>query len=447
MAACTDAADKFDGRRLKALTGDPSKFSQYIDSKFKKLNGSGTGSLTAEELQPAIAEWGSLLGLPPMGSSADTDQIYKEITGQYLDASKRSGQVDRDTFGVVTRDILLGISDSLEANPISIDTIDGSQLRYILAPEQKAEFQLMADRAYEAINTQVIDQQSVTDTAEVSEQAPAASQNAMGGNLEIGGAKALALALKQHLTIEEGVPPASSQKVEALIDRAIQSVAGEQQNGQRLSKDEFTDHLRAALERLAEGLQTAPVTVAHTEKDVKGEKIKPLMGDKEGFSRAVHQIFEEHSQNGKVPHSDFWTAFDRIAGLAGLPPLGANEKMDKVYDTIIGDREASPGAYATEEELATHLEEALFLVGARLTAEPISVKVAQVVGDPNDVSSQSAQREQQVGGGVTGGQMAGRERPVGDVPGDVIQSQEQELQMARGPAMVGVRGVPVAASY
>lgn len=117
--------------------------------------------------------------------------------------------------------------------------------------------------------------------------------------------------------------------------------------------------------------------------------------------------------------------------------------MDKVYDTIIGDREASPGAYNSEEELKTHLEEALFLVGARLTAEPISVKVAQVVGDPNDVTSQSAQREQQVGGGLTGGQMAGEERPVGGAPSDVMQSQEQEMQMARGPAMVGVRGVPV----
>jgi hypothetical protein len=221
-------------------------------------------------------------------------------------------------------------------------------------------------------------------------------------------------------------------------------VAGEQQKGQRLSKDEFTEHLRAALERLAEGLQTNPVTVAHTEKEVKGEMIKPLMGDKDGFARAVHQIFEERSRDGKVPHADFWTAFDRVAALAGLPPLGANEKIDKVYDTIIGDREASPGAYNNEEELKTHLEEALFLVGARLTAEPVSVKVAQVVGDPNDVSSQSAQREQQVGGEVTGEQLAAEERPVGGAPGDAIQSQEQQLQMERGPAMVGVRGVPVA---
>lgn len=78
MATSADApqaADTFDGRRLKALTGDPSKFKQYIDSKFEKLNGSGTGSLTAEELQPAIAEWGSLLGLPPMHSSAETDEV------------------------------------------------------------------------------------------------------------------------------------------------------------------------------------------------------------------------------------------------------------------------------------------------------------------------------------------------------------------------------------
>lgn len=68
---------------------------------------------------------------------------------------------------------------------------------------------------------------------------------------------------------------------------------------------------------------------------MKGEKIKPLMADKEGFSRAVHQIFEEHSQNGKVPHSDFWTAFDRVAGIAGLPPLGANEKVRSARSLVI----------------------------------------------------------------------------------------------------------------
>jgi hypothetical protein len=34
-------------------------------------------------------------------------QMYSEITSQYLDASKKSGKVDRSTFEVVTRDILL----------------------------------------------------------------------------------------------------------------------------------------------------------------------------------------------------------------------------------------------------------------------------------------------------------------------------------------------------
>jgi hypothetical protein len=69
------ASDRFDGRRLKALTGDPSKFKQYIDTKFEKLDVSKSGSLSAEELKPAVAEWGSLLGLPPMGSSSETDQV------------------------------------------------------------------------------------------------------------------------------------------------------------------------------------------------------------------------------------------------------------------------------------------------------------------------------------------------------------------------------------
>jgi hypothetical protein len=63
---------------------------------------------------------------------------------------------------------------------------------------------------------------------------------------------------------------------------------------------------------------------------VKGQKIKPLMEDQEAFSRVVHQIFEEYSVDGKMPRSEFWTAFDRVGAQAGLPPLGASDKVGGV---------------------------------------------------------------------------------------------------------------------
>jgi hypothetical protein len=56
--------------------------------------------------------------------------------------------------------------------------------------------------------------------------------------------------------------PCSAQ-VEALIDRAVSTVVS--QGGQQLTKDDFTEQLRAALAKLAEGLQASPLTVAHTE--------------------------------------------------------------------------------------------------------------------------------------------------------------------------------------
>jgi hypothetical protein len=278
-----------------------------------------------------------------------------------------------------------------------------------LAPERKAEFQLLADRAYEAINTGLTEERNagVVQGTKSEGDAPAASEKAMDGRLGLSATEAVGLALKKHLTIEEGVPPASSQKVEALIDRAVSTVVS--QGGQQLTKEDFTEQLRAALAKLAEGLQASPLTVAHTETDVKGQKIKPLMEDQEAFSRVVHQLFEEYSVDGKMPRSEFWTAFDRVGAQAGLPPLGASDKMDNVYDTIIGDREAAPGAF-TEPELRTHLQEALFLVGAKLTADPVILKVAQVVGDENDATSATAQKEQKVG--VPGRNGA----PVGGAP-------------------------------
>lgn len=54
-----------------------------------------------------------------------------------------------------------------------------------------------------------------------------------------------------------------SAQVEALIDRAVSTVVS--QEGQQLTKEDFTEQLRAALAKLAEGLQASPLTVAHTE--------------------------------------------------------------------------------------------------------------------------------------------------------------------------------------
>jgi hypothetical protein len=131
--------------------------------------------------------------------------------------------------------------------------------------------------------------------------------------------------------------------------------------------------------------------------------------------------------------------------------------MDNVYDTIIGDREAAPGAF-TEPELRTHLQEALFLVGAKLTADPVILKVAQVVGDENDATSATAQKEQQVGvpdqngtpvGDAPGsateqdvGVLSQNEAPVGGAPGVGSQWGQQGIQRGEVPMTAVQQGVP-----
>lgn len=126
--------------------------------------------------------------------------------------------------------------------------------------------------------------------------------------------------------------------------------------------------------------------------------------------------------------------------------------MDNVYDTIIGDREAAPGAF-TEPELRTHLQEALFLVGAKLTADPVILKVAQVVGDENDATSATAQKEQKVGvpgrngAPVGGAPRSATEQDVGvlsqnEAPGVGSQWGQQGIQRGEVPTTAVQQGVP-----
>jgi len=68
-----------DGKALKKFVGDDQLWTKFIDERFAKLDKSHTGKLTHSDLEPAIAGVGKALGLPPMGSSPETDHIYTEV--------------------------------------------------------------------------------------------------------------------------------------------------------------------------------------------------------------------------------------------------------------------------------------------------------------------------------------------------------------------------------
>lgn len=68
-----------DGKSLKQFVENDQTWSKFVNERFAMLNKSHTGKLTHTELEPAIAGVGSALGLPPLGTDAETDHIYTEV--------------------------------------------------------------------------------------------------------------------------------------------------------------------------------------------------------------------------------------------------------------------------------------------------------------------------------------------------------------------------------
>lgn len=68
-----------DGSDIMELVENKEVFSNFIDHKFQELDRDNDGHLSVKELQPAVADLGAALGLPPQGSSSDSDHIYSEV--------------------------------------------------------------------------------------------------------------------------------------------------------------------------------------------------------------------------------------------------------------------------------------------------------------------------------------------------------------------------------
>ncbi|KAJ6409868.1 hypothetical protein OIU84_009370 [Salix udensis] len=69
-----------DGSDIMELVGNEKVFGSYIDHKFQELDRDRDGKLSLKELEPAVADIGSALGLPAQGSSPDSDHLYTEVS-------------------------------------------------------------------------------------------------------------------------------------------------------------------------------------------------------------------------------------------------------------------------------------------------------------------------------------------------------------------------------
>ncbi|KAF2322624.1 hypothetical protein GH714_025075 [Hevea brasiliensis] len=132
-------------------------FSSFVHHKFQELDRDGDGKLSVKELQPAVADIGSALGLPAQGSSPDSDHIYSEVLNEFTHGKQKVSQTE---FKEVLSDILLGMAAGLKRDPIVILRMDGEDLsEFINGPSYEAEMVMsnIVEPALESCTVQDLD--------------------------------------------------------------------------------------------------------------------------------------------------------------------------------------------------------------------------------------------------------------------------------------------------
>jgi len=334
-----------DGKSLKAFVENDESWTTFVNQKFAALDKSHTGKLTRKELQPAIAAVGNALGLPPMGESAETDHIYDEMFSEF---GNGGDGITKEVFGRVMRDILLGLGDGLERDPVAISTLDGTRLQQYA---ESAEFEVEAVTAFSQLDAD------------------------MNGSLK---ASAIKTAM-QRISVEQGMPPQTDASVSGQIQRAF-TMAGIH-GDQSFNQTEFVDVYRKAVLALAQCLREKPLTVAYSEKIFDGSSITALLKDKPALDAALSEAWQAipKSSVGSVPKPYLRVGLDVFAPYAGLPPIGAVEEMDNVVNEAFQVIDADTGGNVDRPEFDKCLLEVLGSIMLQLQGKPIGIKSSGVV--------------------------------------------------------------------
>ncbi|KAG0504941.1 hypothetical protein M758_N007000 [Ceratodon purpureus] len=287
-----------DGKSLKQFVENDQLWAKFVDERFAKLDKGHTGKLTHTDLEPAISGVGKALGLPPMGNDPETDHIYSEMFSEFGPGGEG---VTKETFSIVMRDILLGLGDGLEREPVAISPLNGSELEsWVRSPQ----FDIEAAAAFGALDTD-------------------SSGQVKAGNIK----KAM-----RRLSVDQGMPPQTDVAVSKNIDRAMQEAGINAEQG--LGQLEFADAYRKVALAVAMYMREKPMTVAHTEKVFDGTSISNLLKDKHALDLALDLAWEimPKTGNGSAPKSYLRIGLDTLAPFAGLPPVGAVPEMDNIVN-------------------------------------------------------------------------------------------------------------------
>ncbi|GMH02994.1 hypothetical protein Nepgr_004833 [Nepenthes gracilis] len=340
-----------DGSDIMKLVGNEEAFSNFVDHKFKELDFDHDGKLSVSELQPVVADIGVALGLPPKGTSSESDHIYSEFLDEFTHGEE--GKVSKTEFKEVLSDILLGMATGLKRDPIVILRIDGEDLQ-------------------EFINSPSFETEMVSIFSGV-ESPDATLRDLITKALE-------------KLTVDQGLPPTSDSWVMSqIVEPALLSCTANQSEEQpAISQETFLKEFKKTAENIVVRLQEQPVIVAHSENTFDGSGIRRLLGNKFELEKALNTATEAVPQDrhGKMCKEYLRVALDSVAPSAGLPPYGALEEMDKVTNDVFKMVDADDGKLVKEEEFKKLLAEILGSIMLQLEGNPISVSSNSVVQEP-----------------------------------------------------------------
>ncbi|XP_052194001.1 uncharacterized protein LOC127802310 [Diospyros lotus] len=339
-----------DGSDIIALVRNEQVFSNFVDHKFHELDGDGDGKLSVKELQPAVADIGAALGLPPQGSSAHSDHIYSQVLSEFTHGTAE--RVSKAEFRKVLSDILLGMAAGLKCDPVLILRVDGQDLCHF-------------------IHSSAFEPEMVSIFSEI-EPLP-------GGTLKHTIVRAF-----QKLSLHHIMPPASDSWVMSnVIEAALRSCDGDYDR-QDISQDSFLAAFMKAAEMAVQSLNERPVMVAHSEKTFNGDGIKRLLSNKIELDKTLQIALKSvpKDRHRKMSKEYLRVALDTVAPAAGLPPLGAVDQMDKIMAEALKMLDADDGKAVKEGEFGKILTEILGSIMLQLEGNPISVSTDSVVHQP-----------------------------------------------------------------
>ncbi|CAK9315963.1 unnamed protein product [Citrullus colocynthis] len=344
-----------DGSEIMELVANNQVFSSFVDHKFHELDTDKDGKLSLKELHPAVADIGAALGLPPQGTSLDSDNIYSEVLNEFTHGSK--DKVSKTEFKEVLSDILLGMAAGLKRDPIVILRIDGEDL-------------------LEFINSPAYEPEMIATFSQI---------HLPEGSLRDDIVKAF-----ENLTVEQGMPPPSDPWVVSdIVEPALVSCAAGENWDKPVSQETFLLEFKRAAEHVAQRLKEQPVIVAHSENTFDGSSIRRLLSNKFELDKSLNTAIQSvpKDKTGKLAKEHLQLALDLVAPLAGLPPLGALDEMDKLLLDVFEMVDADDGKAVKEDEFKKLLTEILGAVMLQLEANPISVSSNSVVHEPLACSS------------------------------------------------------------